>query len=87
MSKRDRRSFRPSLVQLLLQAEKSPSILTAPVGQTCFASFYHLTLFGSSLICIDPPVSNILLLSNSTQPRRIYLDHAETEICEFLGSR
>lgn len=36
---------------------------------------------------IEPLVSNILLLSNSTQPRCNYLDHAETEICEFLGSR
>ena len=36
---------------------------------------------------IDVPVSNILLLSNSTQPRRNYLDHAETEICELLGDR
>ena len=36
---------------------------------------------------IDPLVSNILLLSNSTQPRRNYLDHAETEIRELLGDR
>lgn len=36
---------------------------------------------------IGPPVANILLLSNSTQPRRNYLDHAEAEICELLGNR
>jgi dipeptidase E len=36
---------------------------------------------------MDQPVSNILLLSNSTQPRRNYLDHAEAEICELLGNR
>jgi dipeptidase E len=36
---------------------------------------------------MNPPVSDLLLLSNSTQPRRNYLDHAETEIREVLGNR
>lgn len=36
---------------------------------------------------VDPLASNILLLSNSIQPRRNYLDHAEKEIREFLGNK